>query len=274
MRSNWHKVRVRLGSLTPPQVGSTVADYRQYHAEDLASRGPFDDERMVTRFYDLVTDFYEFGWGDAFHFAPRYRGERLAASLARYQHYVALSMGLKAGMRLLDVGCGVGGPMRAIARFADVRIVGININAYQVRRANALNANARIEHKCSVVVADFMALALRDDCFDAAYAIEATCHAPDRARCFKEIYRVLKPGAYFCGYEWCLTERFDRHDRRHLHIKKEIEQGNGLPELTSTDAVLNALRTASFEIISCDDRAPSSDAELPGIFRWHDVDFA
>ena len=35
-------------------------------------------------------------------------------------------------MRVLDVGCGVGGPARQIARFADVQIVGLNNNDFQV----------------------------------------------------------------------------------------------------------------------------------------------
>jgi 2-polyprenyl-3-methyl-5-hydroxy-6-metoxy-1,4-benzoquinol methylase len=46
-----------------------------------------------------------------------------------------LKMGLKPGMRVLDIGCGVGGPAREIARFADVNIVGLNNNAFQVGRA-------------------------------------------------------------------------------------------------------------------------------------------
>ena len=41
-------------------------------------------------------------------------------------------MNLKPGMRVLDVGCGVGGPARQIARFADVQIIGLNNNDFQV----------------------------------------------------------------------------------------------------------------------------------------------
>lgn len=36
--------------------------------------------------------------------------------------------------------------------------------------------------------------------FDHAYAIEATCHAPDRTECFKQVYRMLKPGGTFAVY--------------------------------------------------------------------------
>jgi ubiquinone/menaquinone biosynthesis C-methylase UbiE len=39
-----------------------------------------------------------------------------------------------------------------------------------------------------------------DEEFDAAYEIEATCHAPDRTACFAQIFRMLKPGGHFAGY--------------------------------------------------------------------------
>ena len=39
--------------------------------------------------------------------------------------------------------------------------------------------------------------------------IEATCHAPDAAACYGEIFRVLKPGGVFASYEWCLTDKYD-----------------------------------------------------------------
>jgi SAM-dependent methyltransferase len=55
-------------------------------------------------------------------------------SLARHEHWLALKMQLKPGQKVLDAGCGVGGPARSIARFADVYVTGVTINDYQVRR--------------------------------------------------------------------------------------------------------------------------------------------
>ena len=45
---------------------------------------------MVIDFYNLVTAFYEFGWGHSFHFAPRHAGESFEASIARAEFYLAL----------------------------------------------------------------------------------------------------------------------------------------------------------------------------------------
>ena len=44
------------------------------------------------------------------------------------------------------------------------------------------------------IQADFMSLPFPNNHFDGVYAIEATCHAPEREKVYGEIFRVLKPG--------------------------------------------------------------------------------
>ena len=78
--------------------------------------------------------------------------------------------------------------------------------------------------------------------YDGAYAIEATCHAPDIRGCFHEIYRVLKPGTFFACYEWCLTNKYDETKEDHRRIKQDIQLGNGIPELRTCEEVVRALK--------------------------------
>lgn len=92
--------------------------------------------QLVDVFYSLVTDIYEWGWGQSFHFSPKLPGKNWAASEAAHEARVAATLGLKPGMRCLDVGCGVGGPMRTIAAVSGAHITGITINQYQVSRIN------------------------------------------------------------------------------------------------------------------------------------------
>lgn len=210
-------------------------------------------QKLVVNFHDLVTDFYEYGWGESFHFGPRHRLESFAQSLARYELYCALRLNLKPGMKAIDIGAGVGGPMREIARFSGANVVGLNINEYQIQRGRLHNKRDGMENLCDFMKGDFMNIPASDDSFDAAFEIEATCHAPSKDGCYSEIYRILKPGAMFSGYEWCITDKYDPKNAEHKKIKYGIEVGNGLPELVSTKEVADALRRVGFEIIELTD---------------------
>ena len=248
------------------RVGSTIRDYMGFFDE--ANGGGVEARkaqyaRMINGYYDVVTDFYEHGWGESFHFATRAKGESFDASLARAEHYLALRLGLRPGMKVLDVGCGVGGPMRSIARYSGASIEGVNNNDYQLQRLKSHNEKAELGHLCSAFKGDFMNLQVSNGFYDAAYQIEATCHAPDKTACFSEIHRVLEPSALFAGYEWCMTAKFDSADPRHRWIKSEIETGDGLPDIASIPETLQALEDAGFEVLDSFDAALLSDPETP-----------
>ncbi|MES1915219.1 MAG: hypothetical protein MHM6MM_007192 [Cercozoa sp. M6MM] len=234
-------------------AAQSVNEYAELWADgqqDGVQRRKTQYEKLVNHYYDLSTDFYEAGWGESFHFAPRHSGETFQASLVRHEHWLASHLGLTPGMVCADLGCGVGGPLRNIARFTGAKIIGINNNAYQVQRAEQLNERAGLSHLSDVVKSDFcdMSAELPDESIDAAYSIEATCHAPDRQSVFAEIYRALKPGGRFVSYEWVTTPLFDADNAEHVRIVRNIEVGDGLPELVSSDNVLQALRDVGFEV--------------------------
>jgi len=149
----------------------------------------------------------------------------------------------------LDVGCGIGGPLREIARFSLATITGLNNNPYQISRCKELNRIAGMDETCIFVKADFMKMPFPDNSFDAVYSIEATCHSPDNYGCYKEIYRVLKPGQLFAVYEWCMTESFNPKSEEHQNIKAEIELGNGLMDIRTIKQCVHALEKAGFEIV-------------------------
>src|SRR6056297_1000560 len=132
-------------------VHSSVSEYASLFTGARASVGRISTDasiktrqanyqKLVTNFYDLVTDFYEYGWGQSFHFGPRWHGESFVESIKRAEYHLCSRLGLKPGMRVLDMGCGVGGPMRNMAIFSGAKIDGITINEYQVNIGNKYNA--------------------------------------------------------------------------------------------------------------------------------------
>jgi len=210
---------------------------------------------LVNTYYDLVTDFYEYGWGQSFHFAPRYNGESIPASIARHEHFLALRLGLKPGMKVLDIGCGIGGPLSEIARFSGATITGVNNNDYQIGKGRKLIKQYGLENTADFLKADFLHIPVPDNSYDAVYAIEATCHAPTKESIYSEIMRVLKPGGSFVAYEWCMTDKWDPQNARHNDIKKKIELGNGLPNLDTTDEVVETLHRLKLDVVEYKDLA-------------------
>ncbi|KAK8936793.1 Cycloartenol-C-24-methyltransferase 1 [Platanthera zijinensis] len=251
------------GQIKKEPVESAVEKYEKYQVRYGGDAQTRKDNCVdaVNKYYDLVTAFYEFGWGQSFHFAPRWKGESLKESITRHEHFIALQLGLKKGMKVLDVGCGIGGPLREISRFSLVSITGLNNNEYQITRGTELNCLAGLVHSCNFIKGDFMKMPFPDNSFDAIYAIEATCHAPDAHGCYKEIYRVLKPGQCFAAYEWCLTDNYNPNNESHKKIKAEIELGSGLSDIRSIRQCLDALKQAGFEVIWEKDLAV--DSPLP-----------
>ncbi|PIA53568.1 hypothetical protein AQUCO_00900268v1 [Aquilegia coerulea] len=140
-------------------------------------------------------------------------------------------------------------------------VTGLNNNEYQISRGTELNRTAGVDKTCNFVKADFMKMPFPDNTFDAVYAIEATCHAPDALGCYKEIYRVLKPGQSFAAYEWCMTDSYDPNNSEHKKIKEDIEIGDGLPDIRLTKQCLEALNLAGFDIIW--ERDLAKDSPVP-----------
>lgn len=208
---------------------------------------------MVNHFYNLVTDFYEWGWGQSFHFAPRFKNETFIESIKRAEYFLASRLGLQKKSKVLDVGCGIGGPMRNIARFSGADITGITINQYQVNCCNKYNQMFELKDQCQAIKGDFQALPFEANTFDAAYQIEATCHSPDRVATFSGIATVLKAGGLFAGYEWAMTDKYSSTDQDHVRIKEGIEVGNSLPTIVHYSEIVTALEKAGFEIVEAFD---------------------
>merc|ERR1712072_982190 len=99
-----------------------------------------DYAELVNSYYDLATEFYEWGWGQSFHFADRRKGESFFSSILRHETYLAGRLAVKKDAKILDCGCGVLGPARNIAKFTGGHVTGITINEFQVKRGNALCA--------------------------------------------------------------------------------------------------------------------------------------
>ena len=78
-------------------------------------------------------------------------------------------------MRILDVGCGVGGPALTIAAHTGAHVTGVDLVSGRVAIAME-----RASDPTDFVVGDMLDLPFDDNSFDGAYSFEAICHVPTR----------------------------------------------------------------------------------------------
>ncbi|KAJ3336619.1 hypothetical protein HDU93_002446 [Gonapodya sp. JEL0774] len=247
--------------------GKGTGDVFKQSSDDVKEERKARAPEMTNYYYDLATDLYEYaqldgvkqlrsnlsGWGTSFHFARMFPGDGFAQNLARHEDFLALKLQLKPGMRVLDVGCGVGGPLREIAKFSGATVIGLNNNDYQIQRAKMYNKKYGLEQITDVVKGNFLAIPFPDNSFDAVYAIEATCHAPHPKDVYSEIFRVLKPGGKFACYEWCTTDKYDENDPVQRKAMLDIEEGDSIAHLYRTSESLAAVKQVGFNVLEeCD----------------------
>jgi MPBQ/MSBQ methyltransferase len=174
---------------------------------------PYQSSDTVANSYDQWTEdgILEFYWGEHIHLGhygspPRQKDFLKAKS--DFVHEMVRWGGLDqlpAGTTVLDVGCGIGGSSRILAREYGFAVTGITISPEQVKRAQQLtpegiDAQFRVD--------DAMALSFPDASFDVVWSVEAGPHMPDKAIFARELMRVLKPGGVLVLADW--NQRDDR----------------------------------------------------------------
>jgi ubiquinone/menaquinone biosynthesis C-methylase UbiE len=127
---------------------------------------------------------------DEFHLRGRPATAELAAAL-----------GLGAGMRVLDVGSGIGGPSRYVAATYDCRVVGIDLTEEYCRAAAFLAERVGLGDRIDYRPGSALAMPFPDAGFDAALTEHVAMNIEDKARLYREVARVLKPGARFGIYD-------------------------------------------------------------------------
>jgi len=102
---------------------------------------------------------------------------------------------------VLDVGCGIGGAARYLASTIGCTVTGIDLTPEYIAAARDLTRRTNLGGKIGYHVASALAMPFGDAAFDAALTIHVAMNIKDRAGLYREIARVLKPGALLCIYD-------------------------------------------------------------------------
>ncbi|UUN29848.1 class I SAM-dependent methyltransferase [Streptomyces sp. FIT100] len=205
-----------------------LTDYLQLVADRQARTNRYAE--AVPAFYGIVTPVYRHIWTDSFHFTWFNGEESLLEAQLHQQQRLADDSGFRPGMRVLDVGCGIGGPTKAVAVMTGAHLTGLNITPAQIDVA-ARECDSTNRHLVDFAVGDMMKIPFPAQHFDGVCTFEAICHAPEKRGAYAEIARVLRDGGVFIGMDWFVPDGLDRE--RYDEVIEPMCQTVAIPDLIS-----------------------------------------
>ena len=173
----------------------------------------YQSSDSVANSYDEWTDdgILEFYWGEHIHLghygsSPQ-KKDFLQAKIDFVDEMVKWGRldKLPRDTTVLDVGCGIGGSSRILAKDYGFDVTGVTISPNQVKRAQELTPSGV---NAKFMVDDAMQLSFPDASFDVVWSVEAGPHMPNKAIFARELLRVLKPGGILVLADW--NQRDDR----------------------------------------------------------------
>ncbi|KAK0731045.1 S-adenosyl-L-methionine-dependent methyltransferase [Lasiosphaeris hirsuta] len=267
-----------LHDLTPEQVDDFMASYVIYNldwadeAQMVAALGPNYRDRVgecLRSYYGVLNHLCALGDVEKMYIPPLMdRRATVLENQLLFERSVANAIGLKAGDRVLDLGCGRG---RVAAHMATavpgVHVTGLNIDPNQIAQAKEFSEERGLVGN-EFVVQDFNELPLpfADGTFDAFYQIQALSLCKDLSALSREIYRVLKPGARISLLDWVSLPDFDPTNVEHVELMKRVKPLIGAVGTPTPKSFESALEEAGFVVIKSEN-ASEGGLQAPLIDR-------
>ncbi|MDA0705555.1 MAG: methyltransferase domain-containing protein [Proteobacteria bacterium] len=152
------------------------------------------------------------------------------------------------GKRILDIGCGLGGPAFEMARTHGAEVVGIDLEAPLIARAQRAAKVHGLENRCSFQTVEIGPLPFDDGSFDVVVSSGAFTQVADKIGVLGESLRVLRPGGELRCYDWLKNAGDYSDDMQYWFELEGITYG-----LETLEEYAQHIRDAGFEQVSARD---------------------
>lgn len=118
-------------------------------------------------------------------------------------------LNLRENMKVLDIGCGIGGSGFYMAqRFgADVHGIDLSNNMIEIALENRNKVGPVIKHRVQFYVEDAVSMTYPENFYDVVYSRDTILHIPDKLSLFKLFYKTLKPGGKIFISDYCKGDK-------------------------------------------------------------------
>jgi SAM-dependent methyltransferase len=152
------------------------------------------------------------------------------------------------GKRILDIGCGIGGPSLEMASTFGASVTGIDLEAPLITRAKSDTRARGLDGQCQFQTVSIGPLPFPDESFDIVISSGAITQTSDKKALYIEILRVLAPGGYLSCYEWMRSDKEYSDDMFEWFKLEELSY-----DLKTLDGYRERLNAAGFaDVVTTD----------------------
>jgi len=202
----------------------------------------------IAGFYDRSSKLWEDVWGEHMHhgyYVPENRTDHVQAQIDLIDEVVKWAKAdTMQPKTIVDVGCGIGGSSRHLAKKFNCQAQGITLSPYQAKRGNELAKEQGLAGQCSFQVADALDMPFESNSFDLVWSLESGEHMPDKPQFVKELFRVARPGGRIIIVTWCHRDLQDGETeltKKEQRLLKKINRAYYLPKWCSVDDYVRLL---------------------------------
>jgi len=206
------------------------------------------DAEAIHHHYDVSNTFYRWILGPSMAYTcavfPSLDASLEVAQEEKFD-LVARKLGLKPGMKLLDVGCGWGGMVMHAAKNYGVQAIGVTLSEQQALWGDRAIKEAGLENSAQIRFSDYRDINETD--FDAISSIGLTEHIgrDNYPSYFSFLYEKLKPEGRMLNHTITRPdEKLPTHYRKSFINRYVFPDG----ELSAPGVIMNAFNNAGFEI--------------------------